>query len=83
MSFTHPLARQAKIWTQTALDGKAQATLVVITTLELDSQSKDYKKSKVDSLTGAVREYLKKDAQGAKGFVLINRPKQWAGDKGA
>lgn len=81
MTFSHPLARQAKVWAQTALNGKTQDTLVVVTTLDLDPQSKLFKKNKVQSLTDAVKEHLKLNPQQANGFLLINRPKEWAGDK--
>ena len=83
MTFSHPLARQAKVWTQTALNGKTQDTLVVVTTLDLDPQSKGFKKNKLQVLTDAIKEHLKENPSSANGFLLINRPKDWVGDKDA
>jgi hypothetical protein len=53
MTFSHPLARAAKIWQGTAMDGSKRDVLVVITTLELDPDSKKYKKDKVERLAAA------------------------------
>jgi hypothetical protein len=58
------------------LDGEAQHVLVVVTTLDLDSQSDRYKKRLVETLSSAARDFvLRKDRVEA--FRLLNRPKEW------
>ena len=58
MAFSHPLARGAKVWTAKAHDGSEQRVLVVVTTIPLDPGEKGYKKSLVERLSRAARDYL-------------------------
>jgi hypothetical protein len=77
MTFSHPLARAAKIWQGTAMDGSKRDVLVVITTLELDPDSKKYKKDKVERLAAAAHEWISTHSIPLDSFVLISRPKDW------
>ena len=77
MTFSHPLARGAKVWTGSALDGSTQRLLVVVTTLELDRESKKFKQDKVERLSDAVSEWLNTNTREADAFLLMNRFKDW------
>lgn len=76
MSFSHPLARGAKVWTAKSGDDKEQRVLVVVTTISLDLHHKGYKKGLVDKLSRAAREHIaaSKDAEA---FMLVNRLRDW------
>ena len=74
MSFSHPLARAARIW-PAHLDER-RYLLVVVTTLELDPHHKNFKKKMVDQLSGAVHEYVK-SSDNVDGYCLINRMRDW------
>jgi acyl-CoA synthetase (AMP-forming)/AMP-acid ligase II len=76
-AFTHPLARDAKIWETSGSNGAPSRILVIITTLELEKAHKSYKADKVDRLAGAAKEWLQQHALAASDFVLINRPRDW------
>jgi hypothetical protein len=76
MSFTHPLAKKAKIWPMTSLDGAERRVLVVVTTLELAPENGKYKKKLVERLTAAASSYLEANG-GVTDFILINRMKDW------
>ena len=76
MTFNHPLARGAKVWPAKAHDGSEQNMLVIITTINLDPKSKQYKKGLVERLTNAAQKYLAEHSV-ANGFVLINRMRDW------
>ena len=76
MSFVHPLARGAKVWTARGKDDSEQRILVVVTTLPLDPGQKGYKKSLVEKLSRAAREHLA-ESNDAESFVLINRLRDW------
>jgi len=76
MTFSHPLARDAKVWMAHSRDGREQPVLVVVTTIELDPSSPRYKKLLVQRLSVAARDYLAKSAK-ATGFVLMSRPRDW------
>ena len=52
MKFSHPLARSARVWSATTLDDKVRDILVIVTTLELDSNHKKFKAGKVQRLQG-------------------------------
>jgi hypothetical protein len=78
MPFTHPLARAARAW---AGPHRRQRTLVIVTTLALDSKSKRYKKALVDQLASAADEYLTANPKEASGFILINRMRDWNADR--
>jgi hypothetical protein len=76
MTFTHPLARDAKVCVAHGRDGKEQSLLVVVTTVELDPDSPRYKAHLVRRLSIAATEYVARSAK-ATGFVLMNRPCDW------
>ena len=80
MTFAHPLARAAKIWTAKGADDSEQRVLVIVTTIPLDADHKGYKKSLVEKLTRAAREYLAGSKE-ADSFVLINRLRDWGAAK--
>lgn len=77
MTFAHPLARAARVWTAAGVDEGEQRVLVIVTTIPLDPGHKGYKKSLVEKLTRAARDYLK-DSKEAGSFILINRLRDWA-----
>ena len=77
MSFSHPLARGAKVWSARLAGDILRNLLVVVTTLELDGGHKKYNKSKVDELTEAVQEWLSLNSAEADGYVMVNRFKDW------
>ena len=79
-TFEHPLARDAKIWQTAGLKGKPTRVLVIITTLELDEEQKTFKKTKVDALSSAAREWILENQPVAADYMLMNRPKDWHGD---
>jgi hypothetical protein len=76
MAFAHPLARGARVWTARTGDDAEQRILVIVTTIGLDAQHKGYKKSLVEKLSRAARDYLAASKE-ADGFVLINRLRDW------
>ena len=45
MTFSHPLARSARVFTARNNDGGEYRVLSIVTTLELDAESHDYKKN--------------------------------------
>jgi hypothetical protein len=77
MTFSHPLARDAKVWASEARDGQIQNVLAVVTTLSLDPQAKRYKEDKVERLKDAARTWLSDNPSEASGFILMNRQKDW------
>ena len=50
--------------------------LAIVTTLELDPKSQNYKKPFVEKLSRAARDYLAGSEEAA-AFVLMNRPSDW------
>ena len=50
--------------------------LAIVTTLELDPKSQNYKKPFVEKLSRAAKDYLA-DSDEAAAFVLMNRPRDW------
>ena len=76
MAFAHPLARGAKVWRARSGDDAEQRILVIVTTMPLDAQRKGYKKTLVEKLSRAAREYLATSKE-AEGFMLINRLRDW------
>lgn len=74
MSFSHPLARAARIWS--AHFDKRKNLLVVVTTLELDPHHKNFRKELVDELSAAAQEYVKSSGN-VDGYCLINRLRDW------
>ena len=79
MTFSHPLARCSRIFTARNNDGGEFRVLAIVTTLELDPKSYDYKKPFVERLSKAAKDYLGSSGE-ADAFVLMNRPKDW-GDR--
>ena len=77
MTFSHPLARNVGIFAARSLDGDEKAVLAIVTTLELDPDSKKYKKSFVDRLSRAAQKYVADSGSVANTFVLMNRSKDW------
>ena len=80
MTFSHPLARAAKVWTAKAQDGGEQRVLVIITTIPLEPDDKGYKKSLVERLSRAARDYLA-DSKEAASYLLVNRMRDWKASK--
>jgi len=78
MTFSHPLARAAKVWTAKAHDGGEQRVLVVVTTIPLDPGEKGFKKSLVERLSRAASDYLA-DSKEAASFILMHRLRDWGG----
>jgi hypothetical protein len=76
MSFSHPLAKKAKVWAMKSQDGSERHVLVVLTTLELDPESQKYKKKLVDRLSAEAAAYVAANFE-VTDFILINRPKDW------
>ena len=79
MTFRHPLARAAKIWTARDNSGLERRVLVIVTTIPLDKEHDSSKKALVDRLSSAAREHLKATSE-ASAFVLVNRVHDWAPD---
>ncbi len=76
MSFSHPLAKKAKVWPMISQDGSERHVLVVLTTLELDPESDKYKKKLVDRLSEVAAAHVAEHFD-ITDFILINRPKDW------
>jgi hypothetical protein len=76
MIFSHPLARSASVFTAKNNDGSEYRVLAIVTTLELDPKSQNYKKPFVEKLSRAAKDYLA-DSDEAAAFVLMNRPRDW------
>jgi len=76
MTFSHPLARGASIFTANDSEGNEHHVLAIVTTLELGPEDHNYKRTFVEKLSGAARKYLA-DSGKATAFVLMNRPKDW------
>ncbi len=74
--FVHPLCRAARIFEAERQDGSEERVLVIVTTMELDPASSRYKKSFVEKLSHAARDYLTQSAE-ATSYVLVNRVRHW------
>ena len=81
MTFTHPLARTSHVGSTAGLKGKAKRILLIITGLQLDKNHKNYNESQVRRLSDAAQNWLEDHPDEAVDFMLMNRPKKWAGDK--
>ena len=75
MTFSHPLARSASVFTAKNIDGSEYRVLAIVTTLELDPKRHDHKKSFVEKLSKAAADLDGLDS--ATAFVLMNRPRDW------
>ena len=69
------------MWTARAHDGSESRVLVIVTTIALDPGEKGYKKSLVERLSRAARDYLG-DSNEAASFMLIPRLRDWSAAKG-
>jgi len=58
MTFSHPLARGAGIFTANDCDGNKHHVLAIVTTFELDPESRNFKKPVVERLSSAAQKYL-------------------------
>jgi hypothetical protein len=76
MIFSHPLARSASVFTAKNNDGSECRVLAIVTTLELDPKSQNYKRLFVEKLSRAASDYLA-DSEEVAAFVLMNRPRDW------
>jgi hypothetical protein len=76
MTFSHPLARSASVFVAKNSDGREYRVLAIVTTLELDSESQNYKRPLVQKLSRAAQDYLV-DSDEATAFLLMNRPRDW------
>jgi hypothetical protein len=76
MTFSHPLARRASVFTARNNDGGEYRVLAIVTTLELDPESHNYKRPFVEKLSKAATDYLAGSNEAA-AFVLMNRPRDW------
>ncbi len=80
MAFSHPLARNAKVWTAKSHDGGEQRVLVIVTTIPLEPGEKGYKKSLVERLSRAARDHLASSNE-ATSFLLMHRLRDWGDPK--
>ena len=76
MIFSHPLARGSHVFTAKNKDGSEYRVLAIVTTLELDPRSRNYKKPFVEKLSRAAKDYLA-DSDEVTAFVLMNKPSDW------
>lgn len=81
MSFSHPLARDAHIWSTGGKKSKSKPMLVIITTLALDKDHKNYKADKVAKLREAASQWIDENEDSAVDYIVMNRPKKWSGDR--
>lgn len=68
------------MWTAKAHDGGEQRILVIITTIPLEPNDKGYKKSLVERLSRAARDYLAESHEAAS-FLLMSRLRDWSAPK--
>lgn len=76
MTFTHPAARGAKVWTAKLKSGQTQSLLIVMTNAELDENKKRYNGQVVASLVSAIEVYIEERTD-IDGYVLSNRMRDW------
>jgi hypothetical protein len=76
VTFTHPAARGAKVWTAKLKSGETKSLLIVMTNAELNRDKKRYNAAVVDGLISAIDEYLRENG-GIDGYVLSNRMRDW------
>ena len=68
------------MWTAKTHEGAEQRVLVIVTTIPLEPGDKGYKKSLVERLSRAARDYLA-DSNEAPSFLLMSRLRDWSGSK--
>lgn len=76
MTFTHPAARGAKVWTARLKSGDSQNILIVMTNAELNPGKKRYNSDVLERLVAAIQEYLQLNDD-IDGYVLANRLRDW------
>ncbi len=76
MSFSHPLARKARVWPMTSQDGSERHVLVIVTTLELDPHNERYKKKLVNRLREEAAAFVAERFD-VTDYILIDNPKNW------
>ncbi len=69
------------MWTARTHDGGEQRVLVIVTTIPLEPDEKGYKKSLVERLSLAARDYLATSNEAAS-FLLMSRLRDWSAAKG-
>ena len=80
MTFTHPAARGAKVWTAKLKSGETKNLLIVMTNAELNAEKKRYNGQVVEKLVDAIEEYLQGNDD-VDGYVLANRMRDWENAK--
>jgi hypothetical protein len=75
-AFKHPLARNATTARQRRRQGEDETVLVIVTTMDLDPNSKAYSRKNFERLDDAAKTYLAEAADVA-GYVIVNRVKEW------
>jgi hypothetical protein len=79
MSFRHPLARAAKVWSAIDHSGHEHRILVIVTTIPLNRTHESHKKALLKRLSSAAKEYLTATSE-ATSFVLVNRIRDWTSE---
>ncbi len=80
MSFSHPLARAAKVWPAEVTGGQTLQILVVVTTLDLDQTSEQYNPEMVERLSSAAQEYVDGTNE-VDGFLIATKAIGWEGSQ--
>jgi hypothetical protein len=80
VTFTHPAARGAKVWTAKLKSGETKNLLIVMTNAELNAEKKRYNGQVVEKLVDAIEEYLQGNDD-VDGYVLANRMRDWENAK--
>ena len=75
--FKHPLARSATVAKLKSRDGAEQDCLLIVTTLTLDKDAKDYSAKNVERLHEAAKAFLV-EAPDVGGYAIVNRARDWA-----
>lgn len=76
MTFTHPAARGAKLWTARMKSGERKNLLVVMTNAELNQNKKRYNGVVLERLVATLQEYIELDAE-IDGYILANCLRDW------
>jgi hypothetical protein len=74
--FTHPLSRKSTVARTHRRDGSQVDTLLIVTTLALDSAAMGFKADKVERLHEAARAYLAEVPE-ITSYAVLARPKDW------
>jgi hypothetical protein len=80
VSFSHPTARGAKVWTTKLKSGENRNILVVVTNAELNKEKKRYNSKIIEQLVLAIEEYIKSSVD-IDGYLLANRLRDWENAK--